>query len=93
MRLSGCLKKNKVIGLLENFLDDFEKKLENFFFEKIINFQDQYDFSKFLTFIDFDDDFWLKKSLKTFFWFFHIVFAIENVLQDQGFPTHVESDA
>ena len=31
MRLSGCLdKKIKVIGLLENFLDDFEKKFGNF---------------------------------------------------------------
>ena len=60
---------------------------------KIINFQGQYDLSEFLTFIDFDDDFWLKKSLKTFFLFFHIVFGIENVLQGQGFPTHVESDA
>ena len=31
MRLSGCLdKKIKVIGLLENFLDDFEKKIGNF---------------------------------------------------------------
>ena len=31
MRLSGCLdKKIKVIGLLENFLDDFEKKNGNY---------------------------------------------------------------
>ena len=37
MRLSGCLdKKIKVIGLLENFLDDFEKKMEIFEFSKKI---------------------------------------------------------
>ena len=35
MRLNGCLeKKIKVIGLLENFSDDFEKKLEIFEFSK-----------------------------------------------------------
>jgi len=28
MRLIGCLEKNDVIGLLENFLYDFEKKME-----------------------------------------------------------------
>ena len=66
-------KQFKVAGLLENFLDDFEKSLEMFEFSKKNR----------------------KKKLKRVFFcsFFRIVFGIENVLQDQDFPTHVESDA
>ena len=58
MRLSGCLdKKIKVIGLLENFLDDFEKKkleifefskkIEKNFFQKKTNFFSKKNFSIF----------------------------------------------
>ena len=71
-RMSG--KKIRVIGLLEIFWDDFEKK------KKI-------------------GKFWIfKKNRKNvskifLFDFFHIVFGIENVLQDQGCPAHVKSDA
>ena len=73
MRLSGCLdKKIKAIGLLENFLDIFEKNL------KIFEFSKKNRKKLFLIFF-------------SIFLFFRIVFGIENVLQGQGFPTHVGS--
>ena len=67
MRLSGCLeKKIKVIGLLETFLDDFEKQIWNFR-KNIINFQVKNSVNiRFQTLIDFGDDFGLQTPLNMF---------------------------
>ena len=82
------MKNINVIVLLKNFRRFWNKKIEIFAKE----FQAKYDVPKFVTFIDFGDDFWLQTHLKKFSSLFCNVIGTNNVLKYQGFPTHIESD-
>ena len=69
------------------FFRDFRKKVSS----QILLFQGHMSISKFLIFITFECSFCLQLPLKSFYALFDHDVGMKNNLQDQGYPTHVES--
>ena len=96
MRFNGCLKeKINVIRRLENFLNDFEKKVSTLFEPKVLmnpeKFSTKFLFKFFLK-IFLMKNFYFKCLQKIFEALYEYVLSMKNVLQDQSYLMHAKSN-